>query len=154
MPLALPWLGQLLAPGAFVCTDGPLLGWVGEPLAAVQATWAWRAAPVDRTSDWPRPAGGRNLRTWVEVPLAWLGRNLQVDLGTVRGADRTWYEGIEIGHTLDLLPNFQVFRRYVIPGWANWRGRGALTLRLETRKEGDGIRWANGGVAVVQAVPY
>ena len=153
LPLALPWLGQLLAPGAFVCTDGPLLGWVGEPLASVQASWAWRVSPVDRTSDWPRPAGGRNLRTWVELPLAWLGRDLQVDLGTVTGADRTWYEDIEIGHTPDLLPNLQLFRRHVIPGWANWRGRGELTVRLETRVEGHGIRWANGGVGLVQPVP-
>ena len=153
LPLALPWLGRLLAPGAFVCTDGPLLGWVGEPLASMRATWAWRAAPVDRTGEWPRPAGGRNLRTWIEMPFSWLGRDLQLDLGTVSGADRTWYDGVEIGQTPDLLPNLQLFRRYRIPGWANWRGRGALTVHLATKKEGEGLRWANGGVGLVQPVP-
>jgi hypothetical protein len=149
VPVALPWLGRLLAPGLFVCTDGPLLGWVGEPLAPVRATWAWRPAPIDRTSDWPRPAGGRNLRTWVGVPVAWLGRDLQLDLGTVSGSDRTWYDGIEIGQTADLLPGMAVFRRYHIPAWANWQPRGTLTIHLETRAEGHGIRWSHGGVALV-----
>ena len=82
--------------------------------------------------------------------MAWLGRDLELDLGTATCADRTWYQGVMIGETRDLLPDMQVFRRYRIPGWANLRQRGELTIRLDSRIKDDGLQWAAGGVAVVR----
>lgn len=149
LPALLPWLERLLAPDAYRSVDGPLVGWTGEVLAPLSAAWAWRSAPADRTADWPRPAGGRNVRTWATVPPAWIGRDLELLLGTVTRADETYAGGVRIGG-IDVV-GLPVCRVHRVPGWLVG-AHVEFTVRVLADKPGDGIRWAGGGTALLRPV--
>ncbi len=148
MPAMLAWVERLMTPDAYRALDGPLLGWVGDAQAPVRATWAWRATPADRTAMWPRPAGKRNVRTWVRIPPAWLGRDLIFDLGTIEGDDQTWCSGQRLGGGRQTV-GMQLFRRYVVPGWLTTPTL-EFTIQITASRPDAGIRWAAGGTALLK----
>ena len=158
MPTILPWLERHVATNAYSAVQGPLVGWLGTPDSAHQewtATWAWRgSSTVTRTTDykasWPRPAGGRNVRTWARLPMAWLGHEVTYDLGNIDGADETWCGPVRLGGYAAIPDGFPpVFRRYTIPGWLT-TPTVEITIHLTTTKDGAGIRWTAGGAALLR----
>ena len=161
MPTILPWMEKRFASNAYSVVQGPMVGWLGTPDSAHQAlsaTWAWRVSPTDyRPTDhraaWPRPAGGRNVRTWARLPLAWLGHDLTYDLGSIDGADETWCGPLRLGGHAEIPDGFSpLFRRYTIPGWLT-APTVEITIHLTTIRDGAGIRWAAGGVALLKLSP-
>jgi pimeloyl-ACP methyl ester carboxylesterase len=152
MPTILPWLESWTG-GAYRSVDGPLLGWPGTPASAsapFAATWAFRAHPADTAQDWPRPVGGRNLRTWTRLPVAWLGRDLTLDLGSIDGADETWCGAARIGgHPAPggSFPPF--FRRYVISGWMT-TPELELSVHLTTTTKNGGLILPAGGLPLLR----
>ena len=147
LPALLPWLERLLAPDGFRSVDSPLVGWSGGAHDPLTAAWAWRSQAADRTADWPRPAGGRNVRTWATIPPAWIGRDLELLLGTVTRADETRAGGVRIGG-MDVL-GLPVSRVYRVPGWLVGP-QVEFTIRVVADKDGDGIRWAGGGTPLLR----
>ncbi len=153
LPIALPWLVDHLAPGAVVGLTGPLVGWVGTRAVPLQATWAFRQGPSDLNAGWSRPAGTRQVRTWFRVPAAWLGRDLQLDLGTIDGADETWLGPVRLGGREERGPlPLPLFRRYCIPAWAVG-GMHELTMTITNPQADRGVAWAGGGMALLRLAP-
>ena len=153
LPIAIPWLVDHLAPGSVVGLTGPLVGWVGPRDAPLQATWNFRHGPSDLNAGWSRPAGTRQVRTWFRVPAAWLGRDLQLDLGTVDGADETWLGPVRLGGREERGPlPLPLFRRYRIPAWAVG-GMNELTISVTNPQPERGIAWAGGGMPLLRIAP-
>lgn len=155
VPIILDWLRRTPAlhqPGdAPLMFIGPLANHPGEPTAGI-ATWSWRPVPWDLTGPWPRPAGVRSLRLWPAIPLPWLYRDLDIDLGTMPQRDETHYNGVLIGSTPFINPiPLPRNRRYPIPGWLHTPD-GELTIRLETAVKDSGISWAGGSALLQPAV--
>lgn len=152
VPLILDWLrhtpSNRRASDVPLMLVGPLANHPGEPETGL-STWTWRATPWDFTGPWPRPAGVRRLRLWPTIPLPWLYRDLDLDLGTMPRSDVTTYNHVTIGSTPYLQPcPGSHHRRYSIPGWLH-TPQGELTIRLETEEAETGVSWA-GGSAIMQ----
>jgi alpha/beta superfamily hydrolase len=142
LPVMLPWLADHLAPGAYGLLDHALVAWKGrEPLSPFHATWAVRQQPTAEIHDWPRPAGGRCLRTWFQVPPAWLGRDLDLELGTIDGRDEAWLGAVRLGGMNELQPSpIPLLRRYRVPAWAV-TAQCELSLLLISDHADAGLHW-------------
>ncbi len=155
VPAILDWLRRT-PPGRAASDDplmliGPLANHPGKEASGI-STWTWRPLPWDLTGTWPRPAGVRWLRVWPAIPLPWLYRDLDLDLGTMECGDETRYAGVVIGAT----PFSQPWpaarsRRYRIPGWLQ-RPDGEVTIRLESDQKDTGVSWA-GGAPIMRPAP-
>ncbi len=152
IPTILPWLESYVG-GAYRTVDGPMLGWAGDADSATRplsATWARRENRIDSCHAWPRPVGGRNVRTWARLPAAWIGRDLTLDLGTIDGADETWCGAARIGGYPALPSTFPaVYRRYPIAGWMTTSNL-EITTHLVTTSEDAGVHLAATGVALLR----
>ncbi len=152
VPLILDWLRHTptnrQASDAPLMLIGPLATHPGDQETGV-STWAWRPVPWDFSGPWPRPAGTRWLRLWPAIPLPWLFRDLDLDLGTMPRSDQTTYAGVTIGATPFLEPSPRPrHRRYRIPGWLHRPGTD-VTIRLDTTDPDTGVSWP-GGSAILQ----
>ena len=154
VPAILAWLEPHLAPDTYRVLDQALVGWKGnQPLLPLQATWAVRQSPTERLDDWPRPAGGRCVRTWLSVPVAWLGRDLELDLGTIAGRDETWLGAVHLGGMPELLPSaLPLARRYRVPAWAV-STPCACTMQIICDQEDAGLHWVCAGSGLVRLAP-
>jgi len=65
-------------------------------------------------------------RRHLDLPTSWAGRDLQVSLGPIDDADRTWFNGLPIGET----ENWQAQRNYVVPASVVKAGSAILTIRV------------------------
>lgn len=72
-------------------------------------------------------------RRHLDLPASWVGRDLQVSLGPIDDADRTWFDGLLIGET----GNWQAPRNYVVPASVVKAGPTILTVRV-TDYQGPG----------------
>jgi sialate O-acetylesterase len=100
----------------------------------------WPAIEVPRP--WERTGlnldGAVWLRRDVEVPAAWVGKDLELTLGAIDDFDTTYWEGTEVGHTGSETPGYWTHpRRYVVPGSLVHGGRSVIAVRVFDRG-GDG----------------
>jgi sialate O-acetylesterase len=78
----------------------------------------------------PPKLGGRTwLRRDVEVPSAWQGRDLRLDLGLVRETGRIWFNGTEVSRS-DLVYRFWEGQKAVIPGSLVKPGINTIVVRM------------------------
>ncbi|MAB83150.1 MAG: hypothetical protein CMJ24_06905 [Phycisphaerae bacterium] len=71
-----------------------------------------------------------------DVPKAWDGRALEVQLGSIDDADRTWFNGLLIGQS----GRTEIDRRYIVPGSVVRSGPGLLTIRVTDYEDAGGFR--------------
>jgi sialate O-acetylesterase len=73
------------------------------------------------------------LRREVEIPAAWAGRELSLELDTIDDDDRTWFQGTLVGAT----EGWTEARRYRVPAALVKAGRATIAVRvLDTGGEG------------------
>lgn len=117
----------------------------GWPTAAAGPEWR----PIDLPQAWPqmdgRPfAGVAWFRCELALPAGWQGRELQLDLGTIRGSDSAWCNGTFLGAEGNDGQGRQGPRHYRIPAGACRDGRALIVVRVL----GDGFQ---GGAPALRA---
>ncbi|RVU00471.1 9-O-acetylesterase [Mucilaginibacter limnophilus] len=65
-------------------------------------------------------------RKKINIPAAWAGKDLVLNLGPVDDADVTWFNGTEVGHT----ELFLIKRSYTIPGKLVKAGENTIAIRV------------------------
>lgn len=119
-------------------------GELDDPGVAAAAK-GWAAPDLD-TSDWrtmtlpvaweKRGAdlevdGGIWFRKEVNVPAAWAGHDLELQLGAIDDTDTTYFDGVQVGATpRDVPTHWQVRRRYRIAASAVHAGRSVIAVRV------------------------
>ena len=78
------------------------------------------------------------LRKTIEIPAAWEGKELTLNLGPIDDEDNTFFNGVEIGHTdLWFAP-----RNYKIPATLVKAGKAVIAIRV-TDSGGNGGCWSS-----------
>lgn len=94
----------------------------------------WRDAPVP--GEWNvvlklNLLGAAWYRKEVDVPEAWAGKDLNLDLGAIDDFDVTYFDGQEVGRTGSETPNsYAVPRHYAVPGRLVKAGRNVIAIRV------------------------
>jgi len=74
------------------------------------------------------------FRRTIEVPAAWAGRDLALNLGAIDDFDRTYFNGQPVGATgVETTGAYQVRRCYVVPGKFVHPGRNVIAVRVFDR---------------------
>ncbi len=103
--------------------DCPLKGW-----APVQVPGAWETT-LGLNID-----GAVWFRLDIDIPLAWVGKDLTMQLGPIDDFDITFFNGEQVGATGEETPNANaVPRRYVVPGRLVKPGRAVVAVRVFDR---------------------
>lgn len=125
-------------------------------LARVTADKSYASPGLD-DSDWPSMTVPNNngweslglegldgavwLRSQFEVPAAWAGKNIWIDLGRVRDADITYVNGLRVGSTDTLNIN----RHYLVPAALLKPGRNTIAVQALNYYDKGGFSGARGG---------
>ncbi len=106
--------------------------------------WGW-AKPEMSTDDWQEMDLPRNwqsaghkysgifwFRKTVEIPTAWAGHNLQLNLGALDKYDVTYFNGVPVGSlSMEQRPDAWCLpREYVVPGQLVRPGRNVIAVRV------------------------
>lgn len=111
-------------------------GTVAHQEAPAFADSAWRA--INLPGVWERQGfpdfdGVMWFRRTVDVPPAWAGRDLRLDLGGIDDNDTTYWNGAVVGAT----NGFRPARSYPVPGAQVVAGRNVIAIRvLDTGNDG------------------
>jgi sialate O-acetylesterase len=97
---------------------------------------AWRPMPLPVL--WQTRGLEFNGTIWfrraIEVPAAWAGHDLALNLGAIDDFDRTYFNGQPVGATgAETTGAYQVRRRYVVPGKLVHPGRNVIAVRVFDR---------------------
>lgn len=80
------------------------------------------------------------FRRELEVPTAWAGKDLSLELGAIDDFDTTYFNGERVGSTGPDTPNAWVApRRYRVPGSLVRAGRNTVAVRVFDRVGGGGF---------------
>ncbi len=66
------------------------------------------------------------MRRTVEIPAAWAGKELTLELAVIDDNDFTYFDGVEVGHTEGCM----AFRRYTVPASLVRAGRVTIAVRV------------------------
>lgn len=105
----------------------------------------WRQMPLTVTNGWESVGlegldGALWFRTTFDVPAAWAGKSIYIDLGRVRDMDITFVNGVLIGTTDGM--NEQ--RHYLIPAAAVKKGKNVLAVQVINYFDKGGFVGAKG----------
>jgi sialate O-acetylesterase len=116
-----------------------LAAWTAKYESAEQLTWAnadfddsgWKTITVPAT--WGGDLGAFDGTVWhrleVEIPEAWAGRDLTLELGPIDDEDVTYFNGVEIGaHRGD--GHWSTPRRYTVPAKLVKPGKAMLAVSV------------------------
>lgn len=107
---------------------------------------AWR--PIQAPGLWEQTGGAELasfdgvvwLRRSVDIPEAWAGHDLNLNLGPIDDIDATYFNGEPVGHIgLDMDWHWAQLRRYVIPGAKVKAGKATITVRAADTGGGGGF---------------
>lgn len=117
-------------------------GW-SAPGLAVDAAWQPTRLPA-MWEDGLKPAerinGGIWVRRTVDIPAAWAGRDVVLNLGAIDDFDIAWYDGTEIGRTgRDTANWWTTLRHYTIPAKLVKAGQAVIAVRVWDRYLGGGF---------------
>ena len=80
------------------------------------------------------------FRLAIDLPPAWAGKILTLELGPIADFDTTYFNGVKVGGLDDKTPEFnRVERKYRIPGNLVKAGRNVIAIRVWDRAFGPGI---------------
>ncbi|WP_276482439.1 glycosyl hydrolase family 95 catalytic domain-containing protein [Paraflavitalea pollutisoli] len=106
----------------------------------------WPSMTVPNNNGWE--SGGLDgldgavwLRTSFDLPASWNEKNIWLDLGRIRDADRTYVNGIAVGSTDTLTIN----RHYLVPASALRAGRNTIAVQVLNYYDKGGFSGARGG---------
>ena len=98
--------------------------------------WKTLSAPGNfEGKGFPNFDGVMWLRRTVDVPAAWAGRDLRLNLGYIDDMDTTYWNGVQVGSTGEFLKT----RDYVIPGAQVKAGRNVIAIRVLDTGGGGGF---------------
>jgi sialate O-acetylesterase len=126
----LPYADPGIAPKAagWEAADCPPEGWQDMTLPN-----AWQNKGLDFN-------GAVWFRKDVDVPAAWLGRDLMLSLGMIDDFDTTWFNGTTVGGIGEETPGWWAFpRKYVIKASLVREGRNTIAVRVFDQ-------WCSGGL--------
>jgi sialate O-acetylesterase len=110
----------------------------GFPWAAADLdTSAWKSMTLPTTIE----AAGLNMDgiVWfhkeIQLPEAWAGKDLVLNLGSIDDRDITWFNGTKVGATDRISPR----RAYPVPGALVKAGRNVITVRLHDLYNNGGL---------------
>ncbi|MDR0863780.1 MAG: 9-O-acetylesterase [Candidatus Symbiothrix sp.] len=75
------------------------------------------------------------FRKTVEIPAAWAGKELQLNLGLIDDNDITYFNGVKIGETT----GYSLARNYTIPAKQVKAGKAIITVRVTDTGGGGGF---------------
>ncbi|MBN1358947.1 MAG: hypothetical protein JW993_00060 [Sedimentisphaerales bacterium] len=78
------------------------------------------------------------FRKSIEVPPAWAGRDLVLELGPIDDMDTTWFNGVKVG-AIQESGRWQVARRYTVDGKLVTAGRNVIVVQVLDTGGGGGI---------------
>ncbi len=78
------------------------------------------------------------FRKTVEVPPAWAGKDVVLELGPIDDMDTTWFNGVEVGAEQES-GRWQVARRYRVDGKLVKAGRNVIVVQVLDTGGGGGI---------------
>ncbi|MBN2000959.1 9-O-acetylesterase [candidate division KSB1 bacterium] len=108
----------------------------------------WQAPDMD-VADWPEmevpglweqgAIGGFDGIVWfrkeIMVPLSWAGQNLTLYLGPIDDFDKTWFNGVLVGH----MDQYNSFRTYTVPDSIVKEGKNIITVQVTDTGGGGGF---------------
>lgn len=96
--------------------------------------------------------GDAFYRIHFTLPPEWKGRQLYVEAGPIDDLDRTWFNGVLIGETMESVPKYwEVVRRYPVPASAiRWDGENVVAIRVRDLRYNGGIP---GGFRITDGSP-
>lgn len=116
----------------------------------------WRSMQVPNNNGWESLGpdldgldGAVWLRTFFEVPEAWVGKNIYIDLGRVRDMDLTYVNDQLIGSTDGLNEN----RHYLVPAAVLKKGRNVMAVQALNFFDKGGFTGARGGQKALVIYP-
>jgi len=109
--------------------EGEPRGWAKPDFA--DTSWPSMTLPMFWQSAGMRFNGCVWFRRTLDVPAAWAGRDLTLNLGAIDDFDTTYFNGEKIGATLrGTLNAYQVQRHYPVPGSLVKAGKNVITVRV------------------------
>ena len=96
-------------------------------------------------------------RVAVDLPEAWAGKDLTLDLGAIDDCDETYFNGVQVGAIGTKTANYwQTERKYKVPGKLVKAGRNVIAVRVSDMYGGGGFMapapaLRNGGESVTLA---
>jgi sialate O-acetylesterase len=103
----------------------------------------WKTMPIP--CDWDKFFGKQLdgavwFRKQVDIPAAWAGKALALNLGAIDDFDTTWYGGVKVGATGAETPNhWSVPRHYIVPAELVKPGPTVIAVRVFDRMGGGGM---------------
>lgn len=90
------------------------------------------------------------FRRTIEIPAAWAGRDLRLNLGAVDDFDVTFFNGQQVGSTGTETPGWWIApRSYVVPGELVKAGRNVIALRVFDQFMRGGLTGPAGAMFVI-----
>jgi sialate O-acetylesterase len=99
---------------------------------------AWKTMPLPNLIDVAGLSdfdGHLWFRKTINIPAAWAGKDLELNLANVDDNDITWFNGVRVGETM----GYNVHRRYIIPGKLVKAGKAVITVSDLDGGGGGGI---------------
>lgn len=99
---------------------------------------AWKTMPLPNQIDVAGLSdfdGHLWFRKTINIPAAWAGKDLELNLANVDDNDITWFNGVRVGETM----GYNVHRRYIIPGKLVKAGKAVITVSDLDGGGGGGI---------------
>ncbi|MGE5499151.1 MAG: sialate O-acetylesterase, partial [Syntrophothermus sp.] len=93
---------------------------------------AWEKSPLGNFD------GAGWFRKKIEIPSAWINKELVLELGPIDDMDETWVNGIKVGTTMED-GNWQVDRIYTVPANAVTDSVIVIAIRILDNQGGGGI---------------
>ena len=124
----------------------------------------WMAAGYDDAgwpvmelpSSWEGSLGGFDGIVWfrreVDLPEAWAGRDLVLELGPIDDMDTTWFNGQRVGEHMDS-GSWQTPRRYTVSGSLVRSGRNVIAVRVYDTGGAGGINGQPGQLTIAPDGP-
>ncbi|MFQ3678321.1 MAG: sialate O-acetylesterase, partial [Fimbriimonadaceae bacterium] len=112
--------------------------------AAAEAPGEWKRVRLPGAMESLAPDldidGAVWFRRTVEVPAAWVGRELPLSLGAIDDFDDTYFNGTLVGRTTAAQPGWwQHVRRYAVPAGLVRAGRNVVAVRVFDQTQAGGI---------------
>lgn len=79
------------------------------------------------------------FRKTIEIPSAWEGKDLMIELGPIDEMDITYLNNEKVGES-KFVENWNIARRYVVPGNKVMSGKNVIVVRMMNTSGGGGIK--------------
>ncbi|MDF2188587.1 glycoside hydrolase N-terminal domain-containing protein [Paraflavitalea sp. CAU 1676] len=125
------WRNKMLQETKYTAQDFKDAAW---PVLQAPNNNGWESAGLEGLD------GAVWLRSSFELPDAWAGKNIWLDLGRIRDADITYVNGVRVGSTDTMTIN----RHYLVPAASLRKGQNTIAIQVLNYFDKGGIIPARG----------